>query len=122
MIGSGHLSRQVRYFPDGGGQKEPDSRTQEYLLVKRQLNFWLRKVCLRRKDATRAKTRGHQNGVGPVEGSVESVVSLDIMPKHAQMLKILMENPIPIVLYVYSLFWCWYTDLKLALYGKWATL
>ena len=107
MIGSGHLSRQMKYFPDGDGQKEPGSRTQEYLLVKRQLNFWLRRVCLRRKDATRAKTRGQQNGVGPVEGSVESVASLGIMPEHAQMLKIMMENLIPIVLNVCNLvFFC----------------
>ena len=78
----------MRYFPDGGEQKEPDCRTQEYLLVRMQLIFWLRGVWLRRKDATRAKMGGHQNGVGPVEGSVESVASLVIMPERAQMLKI----------------------------------
>ena len=73
-------------------------------MVRMQLIFWLRGVWLRRKDATRAKMGGHQNGVGQVEGSVESVASLGIMQEHAQMLKTLMENLILIVLNVYSLF------------------
>ena len=95
---------------------------QEYLLARMQLIYWLKEVWLRRKDATRAKTRGHQNGVGLVEGFVESVASLGIIPEHAQMLKILMENLIPIVLNVLSLFIWYCTGLKLALCRKWPTL
>ena len=59
---------------------------------------------MKRKDATKGKIGGRQNGVGQVEGSVESVASLAIMLGHAQMLKTSMRNPILIVFNVCSLF------------------